>query len=166
MFPLELLVLVTLPAIYVAGSALFAWPAISRPWLFIVLTLGAMYLLYIAVFFLLPATPQGYILEASANAKGGTEIITKSTGGRVGPSLLRSFLAQIAAFSLLAFPSLWLNVSWASSRRRPGSSAFVRPLSNVARLASRRDRARANRGPLESRGPARGSARGMWEHRR
>lgn len=91
MFPLELLVLVTLPAIYVAGGAFFAWPAVSRPWLFVVLTLGAMYLLYIAVFFLLPATPQGYILEATADAKGGTEIITKSTDGRVEPSLLRSF---------------------------------------------------------------------------
>ena len=110
MFPLELLVLVTLPAIYVAGTALFAWPAISRPWLFVVLTLGAMYLLYIAVFFLLPAAPQGYILEATADAKGGTEIITKSTDGRVEPSLLRSFLWQIAAFSLLAFPSLWLMI--------------------------------------------------------
>ena len=110
MFPLELIVLLILPAIYVAGSAFFVREMISRPWLFIVLSLCAMYLLYIAVFFLLPVNPQGYVLEATANARGETEIITKSTDGRAEPSLLRSFLGQIAAFSLLAFPSLWLMI--------------------------------------------------------
>jgi len=110
MFPLELFVLLILPAIHVAGSAFFAREMISRPWLFIVLSLCAMYLLYIAVFFLLPVNPQGYVLEATANARGETEIITKSTDGRAEPSLLRSFLGQIAAFSLLAFPSLWLMI--------------------------------------------------------
>lgn len=107
MFLLEMFVIVILPAIYVAGSALLAWPTISRPWLFVVLTLCAMYLLCVAIFFLLPVPPQGYYAEVGVNAQRETEVITRSTDGRVEPSMLRDVLKQIAVFSLLAFPSLW-----------------------------------------------------------
>ena len=110
MFLLELLVLVSIPAIYVAGAVFFAGATISRRWLFVILMLATMYLLYAAVFMFIPVAQHGYYIDATVSPKGGTEYITKTTDGRVEPSLLRTYMAQIAVFSLLAFSSLWLAV--------------------------------------------------------
>ena len=108
MFLLELLVIVSIPAIYVAGFAFFAGASISHLWFFVILMLTVLYVLYVAVFTFLPVSPGGYYIDTAVSANGGTEYVTKSTDGRVESSLLRTYIAPIAVFSLVAFPLLAL----------------------------------------------------------
>ena len=61
---LQLVFLLTCPLLVAAGSAWFAWHALTRPWLYALLATVALYLLYAGAFHLVGPAAVGFAVQA------------------------------------------------------------------------------------------------------
>jgi hypothetical protein len=106
---IQIAVLLGLPAIYAGIGAVFAWPQLDRPWLFLISSALLLYVLYAVVFYFTAPSSGGYLVvpvDQSAPATQGHAVTSQSN--RVVSSFIGEYLRPILSFTVVALPILWL----------------------------------------------------------
>jgi hypothetical protein len=107
-FWIETIFIAALPALFVGSSAVFYWPQLAKPWLFVAFGLVALYLIYVAIFYILPSQIE-YIsfVESEQAIDEVKNYKTVDQNGNANSSQLFLYAKHLLIFAILAIPVLW-----------------------------------------------------------
>ena len=96
---LQLVFLLTFPLLLSIGAAYLTWNALSSPWKFLIISICALYLLYVASFYLLAPQSVGFTLRA----------VEPGQTNQDEPLFvyLEPYYKSIAAFAVASIPTIF-----------------------------------------------------------
>jgi hypothetical protein len=107
-FWIETIFIAAFPALFVGSSAVFYWSQLAKPWLFVALGLVVLYIIYVAIFYILPSQIVTYsFVESGQTIDGVKNYKTVDQNGNANSSELTFYAKHLLIFVILAIPSLW-----------------------------------------------------------
>jgi hypothetical protein len=107
-FWIETIFIAAFPALFVSSSAIFYWSQLTKPWLFVALGLVVLYIIYVAIFYILPShieytsfVESGQAIDEVKNYKSVDQ------KGNTNSSQLFLYAKHLLIFAILAIPVLW-----------------------------------------------------------
>jgi hypothetical protein len=107
-FWIETIFIAALPALFVGSSAVFYWSQLAKPWLFVALGLVLLYIIYVAVFYILPSQIVTYsFIESGQTIDEVKNYETADQTSNANASELFLYAWHLLIFVILAIPVLW-----------------------------------------------------------